>query len=416
MRFLVSACAAVVVSLVPVAAAPAAPGIKVGVTDDAWLEFGPGTLDARVASLRTFGVQVVRVTLDWREIEARQGVLEWNRDGALLDALRVAGITPVVALWGTPGWANGGAGPNVPPRSAAAFAAFARAAAERFPWVRRWVVWNEPNQRRWLLPPSPTLYVARLLNPAAAAITAVIPNALVAGGATAPRGGAGGTSPVDFIRGMGRAGARLHAYAHHPHPLSPRETPYTGGCATCTTISLADLERLLIETRRAFGARTRIWLTELGYQTNPPDRVLGVSWARQARSVAEAQRRAYDAGRVDLLVQYLVRDEPSLGAWQSGLENVSGRRKPAFVSFALPFVQVSRQNAATTLWGQVRLGAGARAFVLERRTDGGWVRVGSSGRTGAGGFFRRTVRATPGDQLRLRDLSTGATSPTLVVA
>jgi hypothetical protein len=237
----------------------------------------------------------------------------------------------------------------------------------------------------------------------------------VAGGATAPRGGAGGTSPVDFIRGMGRAGARLHAYAHHPHPLSPRETPYVGGCATCTTISLADLERLLTETRRAFGPRTRIWLTELGYQTNPPDRVLGVSWARQARSVAEAQRRAYDAARVDLLIQYLVRDEPSLGAWQSGVETVSGRRKPAFVSFALPLVQVSRQGGATTLWGQVRLGSGARAFVLERRTDGGWVRVGSAGRTGAGGFFRRTVSAVAGTQLRLRDPATGTVTPTLVV-
>ena len=143
--------------------------------------------------------------------------------------------------------------------------------------------------------------------------------------------------------------------------------------------------------------------------------MLGASWARQARSVAEAQRRAYDAGRVDLLVQYLVRDEPSLGAWQSGLETVSGRKKPAFVSFALPLVQVSRQGEATTLWGQVRLGAGARAFVLERRTDGGWVGVGSTGRTGAGGFFRRTVRAAAGVQLRLRDPATGTASPTLVV-
>jgi hypothetical protein len=397
------------------AGTPAAPGLRIGVTDDAWLEFGPGTLEERVASLRGLGVQAVRVTLDWREIEAERGALDWARDGELLDALREEGIMPVVAIWGTPAWANGGAAANVPPRSAAAFAAFARAAAERFPWVRRWIVWNEPNQRRWLQPPSPVLYVTRLLNPAAAAIKSVIPRASIAGGATAPRGSTGGTSPVDFIRGMARAGARLHAYAHHPHPLSPQETPYTGGCATCTTISMADLERLLTETRRAFGPRTRIWLTELGYQTNPPDRVLGVSLARQARSVAEAQRRAYDASRVDLLVQYLVRDEPRVGAWQSGLETVAGRRKPAFVSFALPLVQVSRQGAATTLWGQVRLGTGTRTFVLERRTDGGWVRVGTTGRTGAGGFFRRTVRAAVGEQLRLRDLSTGTASPTLVV-
>jgi hypothetical protein len=63
----------------------------------------------------------------------------------------------------------------------------------------------------------------------------VIPKASIAGGATAPRGGTGGMSPVDFIRAMGRAGARLDAYAHHPHPLSPAETPLTGGCAHCAT-------------------------------------------------------------------------------------------------------------------------------------------------------------------------------------
>ena len=128
---------------------------------------------------------------------------------------------------------------------------------------------------------------------------------------------------------MGRAGARLDAYAHHPHSLSPAETPSTGGCARCSTITMATLERLLDETRKAFGARTRVWLTELGYQTNPPDRILGVTWTRQARFIAEAQYRAFAASRVDLLLQYLVRDEPRVSAWQSGLETTTGRAKPA---------------------------------------------------------------------------------------
>jgi hypothetical protein len=413
-RVVLLTCAVAAASLVLAAGTPAAPGLRIGVTDDAWLEFGPGTLEERVASLRGLGVQAVRVTLDWREIEAERGALDWARDGELLDALREEGIMPVVAIWGTPAWANGGAAANVPPRSAAAFAAFARAAAERFPWVRRWIVWNEPNQRRWLQPPSPVLYVTRLLNPAAAAIKSVIPRASIAGGATAPRGSTGGTSPVDFIRGMGRAGARLDAYAHHPHPLSPNETPFTGGCARCTTISMATLERLLRETRAAFGSRTRIWLTELGYQTNPPDRILGVSWARQARSVAEAQLRAYSAGRVDLLIQYLVRDEPSLGAWQSGLETISGRRKPASVSFSLPLVQMSRRGLSTTVWGQVRQGSGRRPYVLQRRVEGAWKSIGSA-RTTPGGFFTRTVRADRGTQLRLFDPGAQRASPTLVV-
>jgi hypothetical protein len=281
--------------------------------------------------------------------------------------------------------------------------------------VRRWIVWNEPNQRRWLLPPSPVAYVTKLLNPGGAAIKSVIPKASIGGGATAPRGASGGMSPVDFMRGMGRAGAHLDAYAHHPHPLSPAETPFTGGCSWCRTISMATLDRLVDETRAVFGSRTRIWLTELGYQTNPPDKILGVTWAKQARFVAEAQLRAYEASRVDLLVQYLVRDEPKLGAWQSGLETVAGKVKPAMASFTLPLAQVSRTGPATRVWGQVRNGTGPRPYLLQRRAGGAWVRVGVVAETNALGFFERTVRAAQGTQLRLYDPATRRSSPTLIV-
>ena len=213
---------------------------------------------------------------------------------------------------------------------------------------------------------------------------------------------------------MGRAGARLDAYAHHPHPLSPAESPFEGGCDHCTTISMANLERLLTEVRRAFGPRTRIWLTELGYQTNPPDRILGVRYGTQARDVAEAQRRAYLAPRVDVLIQYLVRDEQSTAAWQSGLETASGRPKPAMQSFTLPLVQVSRRRGTTTVWGQVRPGDGARPYALERFVAGSWTQVAEA-QTTARGFFTRAIRAAHGDRLRLVDPSTGETSPTLVV-
>ena len=414
MRVLAFVCA-VLAATALAGTASAGPGLRVGLQDDAWLQFGPGTIEERVQQLDSLGVELVRVTLEWRNIETSRGTYAWERSDAILDALRAAGLTPLVGIWGTPGWANGGRGANTAPSSATSFASFARAAAERYPWVRNWIVWNEPNQRRWLTPPSPVLYVTRLLNPAAQAIKGVIPRASIAGGATAPRGGPGGTSPVDFIRGMGRAGARLDAYAHHPHPLSPAESPSAGGCDHCSTISMASLDRLLVETRRAFGSRVRIWLTELGYQTNPPDRVLGVGWGTQARFVAEAQHRAYRAAGVDVLIQYLLRDEPATSAWQSGLETVSGRVKPSMSAFSLPLVQVVRRGAATTVWGQVRPGTGARPYVLQRLVGEDWAAVGSGAKTTARGYITRTVRADKGARLRLYDPATKRASPALVV-
>jgi hypothetical protein len=413
-RLVLLACATIAAALLA-GSAPAAPGLRVGIQDDAWLQFGPGTLEERVQRLDALGADLVRVTLEWRTIESARGTYDWVRADALLEALRAEGVTPIVSIWGTPGWANGGRAANVPPSSAATFATFARAAAERFGWVRHWIVWNEPNQRRWLSPPSPIVYVTRLLNPAATAIKGVIPRASIAGGATAPRGGPGGTSPIDFIRGMGRAGARLDAYAHHPHPLSPAETPTSGGCGHCATISLATLEKLRRETRDAFGSRVRIWLTELGFQTNPPDRILGVGWGMQARFVAEAQYRAYRMAGVDVVIQYLLRDEPATDAWQSGLETVSGRAKPALAAFSLPLVQVARRGAATTVWGQVRPGSGARPYVLQRLVADRWRAVGSGMRTTTRGYLTRTVRAEKGTRLRLYDPATRRTSPAIVV-
>ena len=412
---LASLVCATIAATVLAGTASAAPGLRVGIQDDAWLQFGPGTIEERVDRLGALGVDVVRVTLEWRTIEATRGTYDWERADALLNALRQAGLAPMVSIWGTPGWANGGRGANVPPSSAAAFAGFARAAAERFPWVRQWIVWNEPNQRRWLSPPSPIVYVTRLLNPAATAIKAVIPRASIAGGATAPRGGPGGTSPIDFIRGMGRAGARLDAYAHHPHPLSPAETPTTGGCTHCATISLSTLDRLITETRNAFGSRVRIWLTELGFQTNPPDRILGVGWGTQARFIAEAQHRAYRAAGVDVVIQYLLRDEPATDAWQSGLETVTGRAKPALMAFSLPLVQVSRRGLSTTVWGQVRPGNGTRPYVLQRLVGVQWKAIGTGTRTTNRGYLTRTLRADKGTRLRLYDPATKRVSPALVI-
>ena len=382
------------------ALAPAAQGspyVRYGIQDDAWLQYGPGTLDERLDRLQAMGVDVMRVTVDWRATEpVRAGKDDWARTDLLLDALHEHGIAPLVTLWGTPGWANGHRRENVAPTSSKTFAAFARRMALRYSYVKLWTVWNEPNQRRWLQPTSPAVYTTRLLNPAFAAIHDVIPDAKVAGGVTAPRGSTGGVSPVDWIAGMAAAHAKLDAYAHNPYPLAPGETPTAGGCGHCTTITMATLPRLLTDVQRAFGAHTRIWLTEYGYQTNPPDRFLGVSYASQASFTSEAALRALLAPRVDVLIHYLVRDEPNSDRWQSGLFTVGDIEKPSYNAFRFPLAQ----RSATTLWGQIRPGSRNR-YELQRATGNGWVAVGGYATTTARGYFTRRVNLQRGQRYRV---------------
>jgi hypothetical protein len=393
--------------------AEAAKGVQFGIQDDAWLEFGPGRLSDRVAKIDRLGLDVVRVTLNWYRAEPRAGRYSWGRPDRLLRALRARGLRPVVTIWGTPSWANGGKGPNVAPRRATDFQRFAEAAAERYSWVTQWIMWNEPNKATWLKPASPKTYVRQILNPGYRGVRSVIRRAKVAGGVTGPRGGKGGMSPVDFIKGMDRARARLDAYAHHPYPVFPGDTPFVGGCK-CPILTMARLERLLRIVGGAFP-RARIWLTEYAYQTNPPDR-FGVSLSLQAKYVGEAARRVYSAPKVDLLIHYLYRDEPDIARWQSGLETLGGKPKPALHATMFPLAQIGRSGVRTTVWGQVRPGEGRQRYVLQQLVNGRWVNIGRAATTDRRGYFRRTVRAAKGSQLRVLYLARRLTSVQLSVS
>lgn len=402
-------------------AARAATDVRYGLTDDAWLLDGPGSLDSRVTRLQSLGVRIVRFTLHWDQIAPQQPkapanpndpAYSWTQDDQVLKALRAHGIAVVLQLVGVPAWANGGHASNYAPLSGSTFAAFTTAAARRYRWVKRWLIWNEPNQRRWLIPTSPVVYTLLLLNPAYRALHATIRGVQVAGGGTAPRAATGGVSPVAWIAGMHRAHARLDAYAHNPYPLDPRrETPRSGGCWTCQTITMATIGKLVSLVEHDFG-RARIWLTEYGYQSDPPDPFLGVPLALQARYIGDGALAAYLAPRVDMLIQYLYQDEPTLSRFQSGLVTVDGKAKPALAAFALPLTEWSRSGTRTTLWGQLRAPAAGRTAQLQEEVGGAWRRLATL-HASPQGFVRWTGTLRAGSTVRLH--ARRYTSPWLAI-
>jgi hypothetical protein len=217
-----------------------------------------------------------------------------------------------------------------------------------------------------------------------------------------------------WAAGMAAAQARLDAYAHNPYPLQPQETPLAGGCEHCSTVTMATVGKLIALVRRDFGTRTRIWFTEYGYQTNPPDHWLGVSYARQATYLAEAALRAYELPHVDILIQYLLRDEPNTQRWQSGLLTTNDIPKPSYDAFRFPLAQRARVGTRVTLWGQVRPG-GAASYLLLRYAGGAWHSVGGTARTSARGYLTRVVSAAPGTRFRLWIPSAHAFSAALTV-
>ena len=142
----------------------------VRIQDDAWW-VRPGTppaagdvqrLGCRSSGSRCFGRDRPSTGRGMRP-SPRDRAYDWRRPDRVLRGLRRHGLTPVLTLVGTPAWANGGRSPSFAPPRPRDFRRFATAAARRYPWVRHWLIWNEPNKRLWLRPTKPGIYVQHLL-------------------------------------------------------------------------------------------------------------------------------------------------------------------------------------------------------------------------------------------------------------
>jgi hypothetical protein len=357
--------------------ADAARGMKVGIFDEAQTLYG--NPDRTFPMLRSLRTQMIRVALYWGgefgvanrrpriATDPEDPAYDWELYDRLVHYASQYGIQVVFSIWGTPGWANRFRGLRSAPLRMLDLRQFAFAAGRRYggtwvgadgrgiPVVRHWLAWNEPNNPSFLHPQfrivrgravmQSAINYAQICNSIYNGIHAGQINILgerVACGVTGPRGNNNPNSvrasvtPLPFLRAAKRAGMRrIDAYAHHPYYGRPVETPATppnGRKAGAVTLgNINDLDR---ELRRLYRRPVRIWITEYGYQTRPPDRIFGVSFANQARYLAQAFALARRHPRIDMMLWFLLRDESRIGAgWQSGLLTSSGRRKPAFAAF-----------------------------------------------------------------------------------
>ena len=357
-------------------AASASKSLRLGIFDDGVVLYGEP--DLVFPQLQKTGTQLLRVNLWWsgpgisvatrkpkRPADPNDPAYNWDTYDRTVRFSIVNGIQPVFSVLGTPPWANAAKGWNVAPTNARDLQDFAAAAQKRYsgsfvnadgvtlPRVSLWMAWNEPNNPVFLKPQyrrtGKTWAIqsgrdyAKMCNAVVQGIKSVQRSSKVACGATGPRGNNNPNSsrpsvaPIPFLRAMKAGGAKgFDAYAHHPYYSTPADTPTTKPVtkkgAPPTAITLGNINDLIREVTRLYGNK-RIWITEYGYQTNPPDRLFGVSWAKQSVYLRQAFAIARANPRIDMMLWFLLRDEPTLAGWQSGLETVAGKHKPSFAAF-----------------------------------------------------------------------------------
>jgi hypothetical protein len=309
--------------------------------------------------------------------------------------------------------------------------------SSKLPRVSYWSVWNEPNQPGWLYPQwrsvagkrvmdSPRLY--RLYVDAAFAALKETGHSPASDsiliGELAPEGrersrDADPIPPMSFLRALycvdasyrplrGAAAGLLHCpvggapsafVAAHPalfdatglahHPYSFFLAP-SASMSDANFVPLADLARLEHGLDRIFTTygvhrRLPIYLTEYGYETNPPNPFRGVNPARQSLYLNEAQYLAWKDPRVRSLAQFLLYDSApdtsyprgSPGYWstfQTGLLYVGGQHKPSLDAYRLPiFIPVPATRAGTPVlvWGMLRPGSGTQQAEIQWRPPHG---------------------------------------------
>ena len=157
--------------------------------------------------------------------------------------------------------------------------------------------------------------------------------------------------------------AKLDAdgFAHHAYTTAkgPRFIP-----PDRRDVTLGVLSRLTVALDKAGKAKALprglpIYLTEFGIQSRP-DRIQGVSFAKQAAYLSIAEHMAYVNPRVRSFSQYLMADDPKRASdlnpyagFESGLRTNKGKKKPAYKAFRLPLA-VEAYGPSDVLWGLVR--------------------------------------------------------------
>jgi hypothetical protein len=438
-------------------AAPAADASSRQLTimqDDAHLRAAP---DATLDEFAALGIDIVKLNLYWDEVApkgrrkpagfdgADPGAYSWGSYEHIVNSILARGMKPFLSLGGrAPDWASGRKGRRGTYRpSAKQFRLFAEAAGRKFPGVRIWSIWNEPNLYSWLspqrmngTPQSPSIYRGLYLAGHRGLDASGHRDDTILLGELMPRGGTDSRKvpPLAFLREMacldsnyrqyrGRAAKRRRCrevgriptsgLAYHPYTLA-------GGPAVREAVDDAAIGQLTrvrktldaLARRGKLPRRLPIWITEFGYQTKPPDR-FATPLGRAPGLMDLSEWIAYRNRRVATYAQYTLRDNP---AWQSGLRFASGRAKPGvYEAFRMPLFVRSLGGSAVEVFGGLRSASGGSATV-QSKPPGGRYRSRGSIPVNEAGYFRRILRVRNGFRHKFKVTVNGRSRITRPVA
>jgi len=358
-RGLLALCCAGAASLSPLAGGAEAAGKK-AIWGPTMLPAGnvncpPPRIDPCSAfpTYQALGVDTFQIQLQWDQVAPTRPANPTNPndpayrwppsvDRAVVDGA-ATGIEVALMVKLSPPWANGGRSPIWAPQRSA-YSAFLRAAAARYPGVRKWMIWGEPTRKEAFQPMAkkskkgPRRY-ARLLDAAYKTLKSIDRGNVVIGGMSV---NAGTVTPNRYLRNMARGGKmpKMDLWGHNPFD---NRRPRLKDRPIRNFRGFNDIDTLWKEIKKAYrrqkkkGRPRGLFLSEITYPTDRRATVFEggffVSRREQARRISAAYKIANRQKYVKTLGYFTLMDELS-GNNLWGLIESDGDRKPGFFAYA----------------------------------------------------------------------------------
>jgi hypothetical protein len=314
-----------------------------------------------------------------------------------------------------------------------AYAEFVKAVARRYPGVHMYSFWNEANLKRFIQPQSSggsvtsAVHYRSMYRSAHKALeevghgsdTILFGELLARYQAYVPQLA---TRPLIWLRAffcIDRAGrplrgsaARLQqcanyrpirtsGLAYHPYNLSGTPLSTERNSPDNAPINyLPRVERLLDQAAKAHRLTTRrlkIYSSEYGIQSNPPDKDVGQPIGRIPFQLNVSEYLSWADPRVATYSQYLIVDDvevPGVVSFQTGLRFFDGRPKPGvYAAYQTPMLVMTTRSAnRVSVWGCLRAKPpGTTGVDAQVRSAAGWSTVRTLPVSTANGCFMQDV-------------------------
>ncbi|MBJ7457649.1 MAG: hypothetical protein JHD02_00530 [Thermoleophilaceae bacterium] len=433
------------------------------------LSTSPETRTASLDETRALGADIAKIPVTWRayvpdgESPVKPGVDLTNPDsypaGAwdTLDGIVSGAQTRGMKVWlmitaPAPRWAvarETSPAPGAYMPDPAAYGEFVAAVAKRYPGVRYFSLWNELNLKRYMQPQSQGGLVQSAIHYRSmyrAGYKALTENGhsrdTIMFGELLPRSQSydpgNVTRPLTWLReffcldanGLAFRGKeatrhkcrgfkafKASGIAYHPYnfingPLKAE----TASKDNAAIRYLPRLERLLDQAYKAKHLSTRklkIYNSEFGFQTNPPDTRAGYAISKVPYYLNVSEYMTWLDPRVASYAQYLIVDDLHIDSFQTGLRFADGTVKPTvYAAFQTPMMVIKGASAnRITVWGCLRAKpAGTVSAELQVRQGDSWTTVKTIPVSASSGYFMQSVAVNRANSKTFRVSWSGGTS------